>query len=120
MFHQSRIGRMIGDSILLVYVNGDACYSQPMIRSFKDRDTQRFFEGSQVAAFQGFSDQAARRLILLNSAEAHRDLTGLSSNLEAPPGDRAGQDSILINAQWRICFRWTDAGPCDVGIVDSH
>ena len=92
-----------------------------MIRSFKDRNTRRFFQGRRVAAFQGFADQAARRLTLLDNAEALRDLAVLPSNrLEAMQGDRAGQYSIRINAQWRICFRWTDDGPCDVEIVDYH
>ena len=92
-----------------------------MIRSFKDRNTRRFFQGRRVAAFQGFADQAARRLTLLDNAEALRDLAALPSNrLEAMQGDRAGQYSIRINAQWRLCFRWTDDGPCDVEIVDYH
>ena len=90
-----------------------------MIRSFRDRETRRFFEGQRVAAFQGFSNQAARRLTVLDNAETLRDLAALPSNrLEALRGDRAGQHSILVNVQWRICFRWTDDGPCDVEIVD--
>ena len=49
------------------------------------------------------------------------DLTALPSNrLEALRGDRAGQHSIRINAQWRVCFRWTEEGPCDVEIVGCH
>ena len=92
-----------------------------MIRSFKDRETRRFFEGQRVTAFHGFANQAVRRLTLLDSAETLRDLAALSGNrLEALRGDRAGQHSIRINAQWRICFRWTGDGPCDVEIVDYH
>ena len=92
-----------------------------MIRSFKDRETRRFFEGRRVAAFQGFANQAVRRLILLDNAETLGDLAALPSNrLEALRGDRAGQHSIRINAQWRVCFRWTDDGPCDVEIADYH
>ena len=96
-----------------------------MIRSFKDRETrisrQRFFEGLRVAAFHGFANQSARRLTLLDSAETLRDLAALPSNrLETLRGDRAGQHSIRINGQWRICFRWTDDGPWDVEIVDYH
>ena len=92
-----------------------------MIRSFKDRETRRFFEGQRVTAFHGFANQAVRRLTLLDSAETLRDLAALSGNrLEALRGDRAGQHSIRINAQWRICFRWTDDGPCDMEIVDYH
>ena len=92
-----------------------------MIRSFRNRDTERFFEGDRIAAFQGFADQAARRLTLLDSAESLRDLAVLRSNrLEALRGDRSGQHSIRINSQWRICFRWTEEGPHDVEIVDYH
>ena len=92
-----------------------------MVRSFRDRGTRRFFEGQRVAAFQSFARQAARRLVLLDSAETLGDLAALPSNrLEALRGNRAGQHSIRINAQWRICFRWTDDGPHDVEIVDYH
>ena len=92
-----------------------------MIRSFKDRNTRRFFEGQRVAAFQGFANQATQRLTLLDNAEALSDLAALPSNrLEVMRGDRAGQYSIRINAQWRICFRWAEDGPCDVEIVDYH
>ena len=92
-----------------------------MIQSFKDRKTQRFFEGKRVAAFQGFANQATRRLVLLDSAVTLGDLTALPSNrLEALRGDRVGQYSIRINAQWRVCFSWTDDGPHDVEIVDYH
>ena len=92
-----------------------------MIRSFKDRDTRRFFEGHRVPRFQEFADQATRRLTLLDNAEALQDLAGLPSNrLEALQGDRAGQRSIRINLQWRICFRWESDGPRDVEIVDYH
>ena len=90
-----------------------------MIRSLKGRDTRRFFEGHRVPGFQGFADQAARRLTLLDSADALQDLAGLPSNrLEALRGDRAGQHSIRINSQWRVCFRWDADGPFDVEIVD--
>ena len=92
-----------------------------MIRSFKDRQTRRFFEGRRIAAFEAFADQAERRLILLDNAETLLDLAALPGNrLETLRGDRAGQYSIRINAQWRICFRWADDGPYDVEIVDYH
>ena len=92
-----------------------------MIQSFKDRETRCFFEGRRSAAFQGLADQAARRLTLLDSAETLGDLAALPGNrLEPLRGDRAGQHSIRINVQWRICFRWTGEGPCDVEIVDYH
>ena len=92
-----------------------------MIRSFRNRPTQRFFEGNRVAAFQAFEDQATRRLTLLDNAESLRDLAALPSNrLESLRGDRAGEFSIQINTQWRVCFRWGAEGPYDVEIVDYH
>ena len=92
-----------------------------MIRSFRDRKTERFFAGELVPEFQGFTDQATRRLTVLDNAEFLRDLAGLPSNrLESLSGDRAGEYSIRINRQWRICFRWEGDGPYDVEIVDYH
>ena len=74
-----------------------------------------------MRAFSGFADQATRRLTVLENAASLQDLAGLPSNrLEALSGDRAGQYSIRINLQWRICFRWEDDGPYDVEVVDYH
>ncbi|MDE0241273.1 MAG: type II toxin-antitoxin system RelE/ParE family toxin [bacterium] len=73
----------------------------------------------RIARFHAFSAQAARRLVELDSAAGPRDLDMLRSNrLEASGGDRAGQYSIRINVQWRICFRWADDGPYDAAIED--
>lgn len=92
-----------------------------MIKSFKGRRTKRFFEGVRVAAFQGFADQAERRLTYLDNAESLRDLDALpSNNMKRLGGSRSGQYSIWVNAQWRICFRWEDDGAHDVEIVDYH
>ncbi len=71
----------------------------------------------------GFEDQAARRLSALNAAGSLDTLRALRSNrLEVLRGDRAGQYSIRINRQWRICFSWPNgqAGPSGVEIVDYH
>ena len=58
---------------------------------------------------------------MLDAAEVVEDLRVPPGNrLEALRGDRAGQHSIRINQQWRICFTWIDAGPIDVEIVDYH
>jgi proteic killer suppression protein len=94
-----------------------------MILSYKDKKTAHFAEGAFVKAFQGFEEQAARRLSILNAATALDTLRALPGNrLEALKGDRAGQYSIRINAQWRICFEWPDGqpGPNNVEIVDYH
>ena len=92
-----------------------------MIRDLRGQKTESFFTGQPVRDFQGFSDQAIRRLTILDNAESLRDLAGLRSNrLESLSGDRAGQHSIRINSQWRICFRWADDEPYDVEFVDYH
>lgn len=58
---------------------------------------------------------------MLDAAEVLADLRVPPGNrLEKLSGDRAGQCSIRISQQWRICFRWTDAGPEDVEIADYH
>lgn len=94
-----------------------------MILSYRDRRTKQFANGELVRPFQGFDRQGWKRLEILNAAVSLADLAGLPSNrLEALKGDRAGQWSIRINQQWRICFEWpTDAsGPSNVEIVDYH
>jgi proteic killer suppression protein len=94
-----------------------------MIVDYLDAQTRRFAEGGLVKAFQGFAEQAYRRLEILDAATSLQDLRSLPSNrLEALRGKRAGQFSIRINQQWRICFRWPDGqtGPSDVEIVDYH
>ena len=94
-----------------------------MILGYRDRRTEAFANGALVRAFQGFSDQAAKRLSILNAAPTLDTLRRLPSNrLEALRGARAGQYSIRINRQWRVCFTWRDGepGPADVEIVDYH
>ena len=64
---------------------------------------------------------AVRKVAMLQAAQALDDLRLPPANrLEALRGNRAGQHSIRINAQWRICFNWTNAGPENVEIVDYH
>jgi proteic killer suppression protein len=92
-----------------------------VIKSFADRDTQALYQGERVRRFDGFRDQAEKRLQILRRARSLRDLRGLPSNrLEALAGDREGQFSIRINRQWRICFRWHEGDAWDVEIVDYH
>jgi toxin HigB-1 len=92
-----------------------------VISSFRDRDTRALYQGQRVRRFDGFRDQAEKRLQILRRARRLEDLRGLPSNrLEALAGDRAGQFSIRINRQWRICFRWQDGDAYDVEIADYH
>ena len=94
-----------------------------MIVSFRDRRTQRFAAGEHVRELSGVARQAEVRLDRLEAAQSLADIGALPGNrLEALKGDRAGQYSIRINDQWRICFEWPSGspGPVNVEIVDYH
>ena len=94
-----------------------------MIISFRDRRTARFARGEIVREFSGFARQAETRLDRLEAATGLQDLRAFpGSRLETLRGDRAGQYSIRINDQWRICFEWPEGalGPSEVEIVDYH
>ncbi|WP_308465423.1 type II toxin-antitoxin system RelE/ParE family toxin [Rathayibacter soli] len=93
-----------------------------MIRSFADRDTERVWRREPAKRFDPrIRKTANRKLHLLDAATTLQALRVPPGNrLEALKGVWAGQHSIRINDQWRICVRWTDAGPEDVAIVDHH
>ena len=93
-----------------------------MIRSFKDKDTEAIFNGKFARRIpKQVAPLAARKLNQVHGAGCLEDLRIPPGNrLEALKGDRKGQHSIRINDQWRICFRWTPAGPDAVEIVDYH
>lgn len=79
------------------------------------------FNGNRVARLANIETIAMRKLAMLNQAGRLDDLRVPPGNrLEALKADRAGQHSIRVNDQFRVCFRWTDAGPEDVEIVDYH
>jgi toxin HigB-1 len=91
----------------------------PMIISFRDSDTEALASGRRVRRFVAFESVARRKLRQLQIAGRLDDLRIPPGNrLEALKGNRAGQHSIRINDQYRICFVWTSAGPEDVEIVD--
>ena len=92
-----------------------------MIRSFADKDTERLSSGFRVARFVAFERVALRKIRQLQIANELSDLRIPPGNrLEALSGDRAGQFSIRINDQFRVCFRWVEGGVEDVEIVDYH
>lgn len=93
-----------------------------MIRTFKNKDTEAVFAGKFVKGLDRQIQQRAReKLKYLDSATDLRDLIVPPSNqLETLKGDRAGQHSIRINKQWRLCFTWKDGDALDVEIVDYH
>lgn len=92
-----------------------------MIRTFRDRDTERLAFGFRVSRFASFERVALRKLRQLQIASELSDLRIPPGNrLEALKGDRLGQYSIRINDQFRVCFRWVDGGAEDVEITDYH
>lgn len=92
-----------------------------MIQSFKCKQTQALFETGKSKQFANIKQVAERKLTQLVAAVTLEFLKSPpGNNLESLVGDRAGQYSIRINQQWRLCFVWTADGPADVEIVDYH
>jgi proteic killer suppression protein len=93
-----------------------------MIRSFRDVETERLFRRELSRRFSSqVATVALRKLLVLDAAESLDDLRVPPGNrLEKLAGSRAGQHSIRINRQWRICFVWRRSDAYEVEIVDYH
>ena len=93
-----------------------------MITSFACKATRKIWKGDYTRRFHRELQIVARRkLRMLNNATNLNDLTAAPGNrLEAMSGDRAGQFSIRVNQQWRVCFCWSDGQATDVELVDYH
>ena len=92
-----------------------------MIVSYRDPDTEALAGGRRISRFVQIEVLARRKLRQLEIAGRLDDLRVPPGNrLEALTRDRVGQHSIRVNDQFRVCFRWTEAGPADVEIVDYH
>lgn len=92
-----------------------------MILGFRCEETRQLFQTGTSRRWRSILNVATRKLLMLHAASELRDLRSPPGNrLEALQGARAGQYSIRINDQWRICFVWTDVGPRQVEIVDYH
>lgn len=93
-----------------------------MIRSFKDKDTERVFQGQWSERLPGdLQKRAKMRLDRIHHAVKLEDLARPPSHrLEKLKGSRKGQQSIRINDQWRICFTWREGDAFEVEIVDYH
>lgn len=93
-----------------------------MIKTFRDRKTESLFAGGLGdKKREGFERVVRRKLLMVHAAATLSDLKAPPNNrLEALKGDRAGQHSIRINDQYRVCFRWIDGHAHDVEIVDYH
>ncbi len=93
-----------------------------MIRSFADKETERLFQRELVKRFPPPVRRAAlRKLVVLDAADSLDDLRVTPGNrLEKLRGDRAGQYSVRINDQWRLCFRWGSGDAFEVEVTDYH
>jgi proteic killer suppression protein len=92
-----------------------------MIKSFRCKHTEELYSGKRVRKFESCQAQAERRLEILDNVKTLQDLMSLPSNrFEALSGNRAGQYSIRVNQQWRICFEWKDTDAYNVEMVDYH
>ena len=96
-------------------------YRSVAIRTFKCADTAALFRLQRVARFSNIERPALRKLKQLDLARRIEDMRAPPANrLELLKGNRAGQWSVRVNDQFRICFRWQDAGAEGVEIVDYH
>jgi len=93
-----------------------------MIESFKDKDTERIWNQQSTRSLsRAVQISALRKLFMISRARSLRDLQTLPGNrLELLKGDRAGQYSIRVNDQNRICFRWENGNAYEVEIADYH
>lgn len=93
-----------------------------MIKTFKDKETQKVFNGQFSKKLAHSIQRKARlKLRMLDAAMALEDLLAPPANrLEVLSGNRAGQHSIRVNQQWRVCFVWRDGQVFNVEIVDYH
>lgn len=109
-------------SAITFAVHNGMRYSLLVLQSFRNKDTERVWQRQRSKRLDQPTQRAAlRKLLILDAADEIGDLRIPPGNrLEKLKGDRANSYSIRINDQWRICFRWTTAGPEDVEIVDYH
>jgi len=92
-----------------------------VIRSFRDKETEKLFRREHSRKFAAMDGICRRKLRMLDDVELLQDIAAVPGNrLEQLKGNRRGQYSIRINAQWRLCFSWRDNGAEDVEIVDYH
>jgi toxin HigB-1 len=93
-----------------------------MIKSFKDKETEKVYNRGLSRKLPGDIQQVAlRKLRMINNAKNLNDLrVPPANNLEKLKGDRERQHGIRINDQWRICFKWEEGDAHEVEITDYH
>ena len=97
-------------------------HSIRVIRNFHDEESEKVFLRERSRRLPiNVQGSAQRKLVMLDAAETLQDLRGPPGNrLEMLSGLRAGQYSIRVNSQWRVCFRWADGDAYKVEITDYH
>ena len=107
---------------LTLDVNNEVRYYVIMIKTFRDKETEKIFNRHFSKKFPpDIQHQARRKLVMLDAAPELNALRIPPGNrLEALKGDRKGQHSIRINDQWRVCFKWKEGNSYDVEITDYH
>lgn len=91
-----------------------------MASRYANKATEQLAQRKYVRAFSGIASQAERRLDQLAAATSLADLSLPGLRFEALKGERAGQYSIRINRQYRICFEWVEGEAANIEIVDDH
>lgn len=91
-----------------------------MIRSFRDSETEKIFNGTRSRRFQSIEKIAIRRLFQIHSAKSLHDLRSPGNALETLTGERTGQHSVRINDQYRVCFIWEHGDAHNVEVTDYH
>ena len=112
----------VAKSLLMLDIINALYYCQRMIKGFADKETEKLWNRERSKAVPANLRRGAlRKLTQLNNAEDLNDLRIPPGNkLEKLSGERAGQHSIRINIQYRMCFVWKDSDAYDVEIVDYH
>ena len=105
----------------IAYSNATRC-CHAVIRSFRDADTERVFRRQRARRLPAdVQRRAHRKLLLLHAARSVEDSRVPPGNrLEKLSGRRAGEYSIRVNEQWRVCFRWAGGHAHDVEVTDYH
>ncbi len=92
-----------------------------MIKSWADKESKRLFDGKRSKVPTQIQERALSKLQTLNATSSLETLGKVPGNrLESLMGDRAGQHSIRINAQYRVCFRWENGDAYEVEVADYH
>lgn len=115
------IGSRSHELLFLLDMKRKTLYDDGLIKTSASTDTERLFRCERVKRFESVERQAQRKLAMIGAAKELRDLSAAPGNrLEELFGNRAGQYSIRINDQWRVCFVWKDGDAYDVEITDYH